>query len=137
LIAEGREGRLPIDTPEHGMTSAKTLAAVAVASLLTASAARACDPVMTECLPAVVVFPAVTPEGVRVGTVEAPVRRVIPFERSRFTGLPLTVVYNDPARWPAVVDPIVELVPLPRPRRLKITRLTRRVTERLHHARCR
>jgi hypothetical protein len=118
------------------MSYTRALAAAAL-TLLTASAAHACDPIVTECLPAVVVYPAFTPEGMRVGTVEARVRAAIPFERSRYTGLPLTVVYNDPARWPAVVDPTVELVPLPHIRRAKITRVIRKVTTRSLRAGCR
>ncbi len=94
-------------------TSVLCCAAFAI-TLLAGSSARACDPVLNECLPAVVVYPAFTPEGIRVGTVEARVQRFIPFERSRFTGLPITVVYNDPARVPGTIDPELTLVPLSR-----------------------
>ena len=89
------------------------LSALAVA-LPVASAARACDPVVAGCLPAVVVFPATTPEGLRVGTVEAPVRVPYPLEISRFTGQPRTVVFNNPGSVPGAVDPGLTLVPLPR-----------------------
>lgn len=90
------------------------LAPVLTAGLLAAPAARACEPVRAECLPRVVVFPAYTAEGRRVGTVEAPVRRIMPLERSRFTGQPLPVVYNNPGSLPGSVDPELVLVPLPR-----------------------
>lgn len=105
-------------------------------TLLASSSAYACDPVLTECLPAVVVFPAFTPEGVRVGAVEARVRQPIPFERSRFTGLPITVVYNDPTRLPGSVDPFVELVPLTHTRTAVVRLHVRRTVARVRRSRC-
>ena len=50
----------------------------------------------------------------RVGTVEAPVSHIMRLERSRFTGQPLSVVYNNPSSLPGSVDPELVLVPLPR-----------------------
>ncbi|WP_237480522.1 hypothetical protein [Lichenibacterium dinghuense] len=89
----------------------------AIAGLSAPTAARACDPVVTECLPAVVVFPAYTHEGIRVGTVEARVAQPLALERSRYTGQPRTVVFNDPGSMPGAVDPGLTLVPLPRVKR--------------------
>lgn len=96
------------------MRSITVLPCVFALALLASPPARACDPVTTECLPAVVVFPAYTPEGVRVGTVVARVRPPYPLELSRFTGQPRTVVFNDPGSLPGSVDPEIQLVPLPR-----------------------
>lgn len=90
------------------------LASALSAGLLAAPAAWACDPVRSECLPRIVVFPAYTAEGLRVGTVEAPVRHVMRLARSRFTGQPLPVLYNNPGSRPGAVDPELVLVPLPR-----------------------
>jgi len=42
------------------------------------------------------------------------VRRLPRLERSRSTGQPLTVGFNNPGSFPGAVDPYVELVPLPR-----------------------
>lgn len=92
-----------------------TLVALALAAaLLGAGAAQACDAVRTECLPRIVVFPAYTAEGARVGTVEAPVRHIMRLERSRFTGQPLPVVYNNPGSLAGAVGPDLVLMPLPR-----------------------
>ena len=96
------------------MRSSTVLLAAALAA---PTAALACDPVAVECLPPVVAFPAYTPEGFRVGTVEARVARFDPSERSRFTGQPRTVVFNDPGSLPGAVDPGLTLVPLPRVKR--------------------
>lgn len=92
------------------------LAATLLAGATLAPAARACDAVHARCLPRVVVFPAYTAEGLRVGTVEAPVRPIIRLERSRFTGAALPVLYNNPGLRPGSVSPELELVPLPRVR---------------------
>lgn len=89
------------------------LAFALVAGLTAVPAARACDPVRTECLPRIVVFPAYTPEGLRVGTVQAPVRPIVRLERSRATGAPLPVLFNNPGLLPGSVSPELELVPLP------------------------
>ena len=75
-------------------------------------AARALDAV-SNCERDVVVFPAYTPEGRRIGSVEARLRRAPALEISRTTGQPLTVLYNDPTREPGVVDPDVYLMALP------------------------
>ncbi len=92
------------------------LSAITVAALLAPAAARAADLVPTACPPAVVVFPATPPEGVPVGTVVARVGPPYRLERSRFTGQPRTVVFNDPGSLPGSVDPEFALVPLPRAR---------------------
>lgn len=84
------------------------------ASLSASTAARACDPVVTACLPAVVVFPAYTAEGLRVGTVAARVAEPPALEPSRYTGQPRTVVFNDPGSLPGAVDPELTLMRLPR-----------------------
>ena len=76
--------------------------------------ARACGSASPSCGPAVVVFPAYTPEGLRIGTLEARVRPIPRPERSRFTGEPLTVMYNSPGSRPGAIDPDLVLVPLPR-----------------------
>ena len=94
-------------------TSIQCCAAVAF-GLLASTSAWACDPVVIECLRPVTLYPAYTPEGLRVGTVVARVRVPLQLERSRFTGQPITVVYNDPGRFRGTVDPEIELVPLPR-----------------------
>jgi hypothetical protein len=86
----------------------------AAALIVPAVSARACEPVATACLPTVVVFPAYTPEGDRIGTVAARVRPPYPLERSRFTGQPVTVAYNNPGSLPGSVDPEFTLMPLPR-----------------------
>jgi len=95
------------------MSPYAVVALTACAILLTDSVAEAC-PLPAACLPAVVVFPAYTPAGLRIGTVEAPVRRLPRLEVSHFTGQPMTVVFNNPGSFPGAVDPYVELVPLPR-----------------------
>jgi len=89
-------------------------AATACSIFLSASVAQACEPLPAACLPRVVVFPAYMPWGLRIGTVEALVRRLPRLERSRFTGQPLTVAFNNPGSFPGAVDPYVELVPLRR-----------------------
>ena len=94
------------------MSPYAVVALTACSILLTDSVVKAC-PVPVACLPAVVMFPAYTPEGLRIGTVEARVRRLPRFEVSQFTGQPMTVIFNDPARFPGAVDPYVELVRLP------------------------
>ncbi len=93
---------------------ALTFAAAAASSLFVATSAFACPPGLTECLPRAVSFPAYTPEGVRIGTVQAQVRQPIVLQASRFTGQPITVIYNNPDRDLGVVDGDAELVPLPR-----------------------
>ncbi len=93
-------------------SSIQCCAAVAI-GLLASTSARACDPVVTECLRPVTLYPAYTPEGLRVGTVVARVRLPLRLERSRFTGQPITVVYNEPGRFPESIDPEIALVPLP------------------------
>lgn len=93
-------------------TSIQCCAAVAF-GLLASTSAWACDPVETECLRPVTFYPAYTAEGLRVGTVVARVRVPLRLERSRFTGQPITVVYNGPGRFPGSVDPEIELMPLP------------------------
>lgn len=98
------------------MRSSILCCAALAAGLLASAPARACDPVTTECLPALTVFPAFTHEGVRVGTVVAAVEPRLPIERSRFTGQPQTVVYNNPGSLPGSVDCDVVLMPLPRAR---------------------
>lgn len=90
------------------------IGAFTAVALLAPASAHACEPVPTGCLPTVVVFPAYTPEGERIGTVTARVKPPFPLERSRFTGQPVTVVYNDPGSLPGSVDPGLTLVPLPR-----------------------
>ena len=96
------------------MRIATVLPSALALALLASPAARACDPAATECPKAVAVFPAYTPEGLRVGTVTARVRPLPPLERSRFTGQPRTVIFNDPGSLPGSVDPGFTLVPLPR-----------------------
>ncbi len=91
--------------------------ALAAATLSACTAARACNGVVTECLPAAVAFPAYTPEGLRVGTVVARVAQPLRLEPSRYTGQPRTVVFNDPGSFPGAVDPRLTLVPLPRAKR--------------------
>lgn len=88
-------------------------AATACSILFTASMAQACEPLTTTCPRRVVIFPAYTPWGLRIGTVEAPVRQLPRLERSRFTGQPLTVAFNNPGSYPGSVDPGFELVRLP------------------------
>lgn len=90
------------------------LCAITVAALLAPAAARAADLASTACPPAVVVFPAYTPEGSRVGTIVERVGPPYRLERSRFTGQPRTVVFNDPGSLPGSVDPEFTLVPLRR-----------------------
>ena len=89
-------------------------ASAALALILAASAARACEPASPECLPRIVVFPSYTPEGSRIGAVEAPVRPMRHLEMSRFTGQPLTVLFNNPGSAPGSVDRGLVLMPLPR-----------------------
>ena len=92
-----------------------SIVTAALAALVSAPpTAWACDPAARECLPDRVVFPAYTPEGLLVGIVSARVRTVMPLQRSRFTGQPIPVVYNNPASLPGAIDPYVERVPLPR-----------------------
>ncbi len=79
-------------------------------------AARACDPVVQGCGRNIVVFPAYTSEGRRIGSVADVVRRRPTLEISRTTGQPLTVMYNDPTRVSGAVDPDLILMPLPRAR---------------------
>ncbi len=98
------------------MRQSTVFASVLAAALLAAPLARACEPIVAECLPRVVVFPAYTAEGLRVGTVEARVRPVERLQRSRFTGRPVTVVFNNPGSRPGLVDPYLERIPLPRVR---------------------
>ena len=95
------------------MRSSIQCCAALVLGLSASSSALACDPVATTCPPALTVYPAFTPEGIRVGTIVMRVRPPLALERSRFTGQPLTVVYNDPGRVPGSVDPVWEIVPLP------------------------
>ena len=61
-----------------------------------------------------VVVPAYTPDGVRVGTVVVRTRPPYRLETSRFTGQPRTVVFNSPGSLPGSVDPEFALVPLRR-----------------------
>ena len=89
------------------------LATIAGLLVSVAGAARACDPSFQGCGPAVVVFPAYTPEGLRIGSVDAVMQRRPLLESSRTTGQPLTVIYNDPTREPGAVDPGVTLMALP------------------------
>ena len=83
---------------------------------VTGEAARACDPAFETCARDVVVYRAYTPEGRRIGSVEAIVRHGPALEVSRTTGQPLTVLYNDPSREPCAVDPDLILMALPRAR---------------------
>ena len=97
-----------------------SIVTASLAAVLSATPmARACEPVLRECLPDRVVYPAYTPEGLRLGTVSARVRQIVPLQRSRFTGQPIPVVYNNPTSLPGAVDPYVERVPLPRVRPFK------------------
>ena len=79
-------------------------------------AARACDPTFESCGRGVVFFPVTTPEGLRIGTVEAVIHRRPVLEISRTTGQPQTVLYNNPSREPCSVDPDLYLMALPRAR---------------------
>ena len=88
------------------------LHAASLAALFAPSAVQACDPFVAACLPAAVVFPAYTPEGNRIGTIEARIRLPYALERSRFTGQSVPVVYNNPRSLPGSVDPEFRLVPL-------------------------
>lgn len=88
------------------------VSAVAALAALDGASARACDGVAGACLPPVAAYPAFTPEGLRVGTVEAAVRLPPTLETSAFTGQPITVVYNDPGRLPGCVEPGLTLVRL-------------------------
>ena len=81
-----------------------------------AQAARACDPAFQRCNRNIVVFPAYTPEGLRIGSVADVIYRGPILEISRTTGQPLTVVYNDPTRIAGAVDPDLVLMPLPNAR---------------------
>ena len=92
-------------------TSVPRCAVLAVA-LLASPLAHACEPVVAPCVGPVVVVPAYTPEGLRIGTLEARIRPVLRLERSHFTGQPLTVIYNNPGRLPGAIDPTLELMPL-------------------------
>ncbi len=97
-----------------------TVAALAALALTVAApAVRACEPAGPGCTPRTVVFPFYTPEGERIGAVEATVRTMRHLEVSRFTGQPLTVLFNDPASVPGAVDPELMLVPLPRAKPFK------------------
>ncbi len=96
------------------MRASIVAAATACSILVAASAAQACVPLPAACLPRVVVFPAYIPWGLRIGSVRAPVRQLPRLEVSRFTGLPLTVVFNNPGSLPGAIDPYIELVRLPR-----------------------
>lgn len=92
-----------------------SIVAASLAAVLSATAtASACETILRECLPDTVLYPAYTPEGLRLGTVTARVRHIVPLQRSRFTDQPIPVVYNSPASLPGAVDPYVERVPLPR-----------------------
>ncbi len=94
----------------------RVLLLATIAGLLISAAegsADACQPSFQGCGPAVVVFPAYTPEGMRIGTVEAGVHRPPFLERSRITGQPLTVIYNTPTLEPGAVDPGLTLMALP------------------------
>lgn len=74
--------------------------------------ARACG-LFQSCGRDVAVFPAYTPEGLRIGTLEAEIRREPVLDISRITGQPLTVFYNTPTREPGAVDPEITLMALP------------------------
>ena len=92
-----------------------TVSASAVLAMLSvAPSARACEGGVAACPGPRIAFPAYTTEGLRIGTVEAPSRRLPRLERSRSTGQPLTVVFNNPESVPGAVDPEVTLVRLPR-----------------------
>lgn len=88
-----------------------TLAGVMVPAM--AQAARACDPAFQRCDRNIVVFPAYTPEGLRIGSVADMIYRRPILEISRTTGQPVTVLYNDPTRIAGAVDPDLTLMPLP------------------------
>lgn len=89
-------------------------ASALLATLSAVPGARACEVGMATCPPPGVAFPAYTPEGLRIGTVEAPAPRPLRLERSRSTGQPVTVVFNNPESMPGAVDPELTLVRLPR-----------------------
>ena len=84
--------------------------------LATGHAARACVPSFESCGRGVVVFPAYTPEGLRIGTVADRIQRPPFLEISRITGRPLTILYNNPTRETGAVDPNLYLMSLPRVR---------------------
>ena len=77
-------------------------------------AAKACDPAFESCGRAVVVFPAYTLEGLRLGAIGDRIQGRPVLETSRSTGRPLTVLYNNPTSRPRSVDPQLFLMPLPR-----------------------
>lgn len=85
-----------------------------LAALSVAPSARACGFGVAACPQPSIAFPAYTTEGLRIGTVEAPLRRSPRLERSRSTGQPSTVVFNNPESMPGAIDPEVTLVRLPR-----------------------
>ena len=89
-----------------------TIAALLVPAL--GQSARACDPAFQGCGREVVVFPAYTPEGLRIGSVDATVHSAPLLESSPTTGQPLTVIYNNPTREPGAIDPGFTLMALPR-----------------------
>lgn len=92
-----------------------SIATASLLALLSAvPVARASEAELQDCPPARVVYPAYTPEGLRIGTVSARVRPILPLQRSRFTGQPIPVIYANPGSLPGAVDPYVALVPLPR-----------------------
>ena len=97
---------------------ATTIAALAALSLAGGvSGAGACGGSGDVCDPSVVAWPAYTEAGQHIGVVEARVRPWPHLEISRFSGQPITVLYNNPGSAPGSVDPYMHLVPLPHVRR--------------------
>ena len=95
----------------------RVLVVAAIAGLFVAgmgASARACGPTLQGCGRDIVVFPAYTPEGLRIGSVGAVIRLEPRLEISRTTGRPLTVIYNNPTREPGAEDAEVTLMALPR-----------------------
>ena len=96
------------------MRAINAFRAAVVLAILFSPAAKACDVATPGCRPAAAMVPVSTSEGFTIGSVAVRVRPSYPLERSRFTGQPLSVIYNDPGRLPGLVDPDLELVSLPR-----------------------
>ena len=90
-----------------------TIAALSVSGM--GQPARACG-LFQRCGRDVVVFPAYTPAGRPIGSVEAVIRHQPILDISRTTGQPLTVIYNTPTRELGAVDPHLTLMALPRAR---------------------
>ena len=95
-----------------------TIAALSIAALVGGvSAAASCEPVTLGCTASEVVWPLYTQNGRRLGAVDAREHRLPSLEVSRYTGQPLSVIYDHPGSRPGAIDPYMRLVPLPRTKR--------------------